>query len=101
MQARELLEVSLFEVTVTPFGAYEQTSASARSFLVDGLNYENLSAVLFRASKGLEINQDGKDILKRGMEVLAKFSEPDKRHSGETQKPNLSLLRAELDFLTL
>ena len=104
MMARDLLEVQLIEVTVTPFGAYEQTQASARSIDLEGMSFETLSGVLFRASKGLELNEEGKEILKRGMNILQKYAEPG-NHSKRSQQPepsvSLSRLRADLDILAL
>jgi HK97 family phage prohead protease len=91
INCRELLEVQLFDISPVTYPAYPQTSVSARDILgASDLDFDSLTAILFRKSKDFEIGEEEKLIVKRAIESLSGFLaslEPVNNHSDGEGKP--------------
>lgn len=90
---RELIEVRLFDVSVVTFPAYDSTSAQVRQ-LIDipdsELNIDSLTGVLFRASRGVELKPEDREMLENHCELIRSYipePEPEGNHSGADDEP--------------
>ena len=71
---RTLLEVDLFDVSPVAFPAYPQTDVKVRSvFSEAGLNFDELTSVLVRASKGIPLTESDHDLIKASVGVLNSY----------------------------
>lgn len=105
--ARELLEVRLFDVSPVTYPAYEETSVSARDlFSIDGLDLDRVAKLIFRAENGLNLRDEDREFLNSTIRSLSQYmpEEPaaDGGHSSSDGKPaeiSVTLLRARLDVM--
>jgi uncharacterized protein len=101
--ARELLELRLYDLGPVTFPAYETTIVSARSlFEENGIDIDMLSQALLRTSKGQILSPEHREMIKKSVEIFSRYSleEPPPGHSSESAKPiNVTLLRKKLELL--
>lgn len=105
--ARELLEVKLYDVSPVTYSAYEETTVSARDlFSIEGLDLDRVSKLVFRAENGLALRDEDREYLNSTIRSLSRYlpEEPpaDGGHSSPEGQPaelSVTLLRAKLDVM--
>lgn len=103
---REVLKAELFEISPTPFPAYQSTSVSIREiFRSVGIDFDGLSDILTRAQRGLPLITADHDLIKASIEILRGYlpaesrQGPDSAADGGKQQGRLALLRRRLELL--
>lgn len=77
---RDLLEVSLYDVSVVTYPAYSQADAAVRSALASaGIAWDVLAALLTRADRGVPLTSGDTDLVEATVAVLRSYlpSEPE------------------------
>ena len=100
--ARELLEVQLFDVSPVTYAAYDGTSVSARDALgITEINAETLNYIIIRSKKGLEMTTEQRKQITETIETLSKYlkSEPETHSEPAIEPVNTTLLRSKLDII--
>lgn len=71
---RTLIEVKLFDVSVVTYPAYTDTSAAVRALLEEeGLNYEDLAAVLARKHRGIALDDGDFAVIRAAQAALQTY----------------------------
>ncbi len=98
--ARELLEVRLYDISPVTYPAYIQTSVGARDmFAAQNIDIDVLNNVLFMASQKRELVPDQRKLIEKTIEILSNcLSEPG-NHSEPIQPSNITVLRQRLDLI--
>jgi uncharacterized protein len=103
---RTLKEVDLFDVSIVTYPAYPQTSVSARSMPVNGVDLERLNQILVRYHRGLPLLAEDRDFVDRTVSVLnqltAKVEQAPSLAPGADQSPqarNMETLRRKMELL--
>ncbi len=103
---REVLKAKLFEISPTPFPAYQATSVAVREiFKSAGIDFDGLSDVFSRAQRGLPLATADHDLIKASIEILRGYlpagsrQGPDSAADGGKPQGRLALLRRRLELL--
>lgn len=103
---REILKAKLFEISPTPFPAYQATSVSVREIFKNvGIDFEGLSDILIRAQRGLPLTTADRDLINVSVEVLRSYlpaesrQGPDPAANESKLQGQLALLRRRLELL--
>ena len=104
--ARELLEVKLFDVSPVTYPAYEETSVSARDmFSIEDFDVEHISQIVFKAETGRKLSDEERKILNTTIRSLSGYLavEPTAPgdHSSHDAEPviDITLLRSKLELM--
>lgn len=75
---RELHQLQMYDVSVVTFPAYVQTDAQVRSLITEaGIDFDALTALITRASRGLTPTSSDLDLLNGSIAVLRSFIPPE------------------------
>ncbi len=94
---RSLLEVKLFDVSVVTYPAYPQATAQIRS--QDITDFDAITGVLFKASRGVTLSNTDRMILQQHIEMIRSYllpdmAEPGDAHSVPTIEPDGDLVHS-------
>ncbi|MFA5385778.1 MAG: HK97 family phage prohead protease, partial [Eubacteriales bacterium] len=106
MPIRTIKEVDpLFDVSVVTQPAYPTTDAKVRDIITkSGINYDELSGLLFRAKQGLPLQRQDLDLINASIEVLRGYipAPPDGTNGGKGEENGagrLLILRKRLELI--
>ena len=97
---RTLMEVKLFDVSVVTYPAYPQATAQIRSNMIT--NFDAITGVLFKASRGVKVTDSDRIILQSHADLIRSYlpsaPEPESKqdHSKTVQKPEIDHFWIEL-----
>lgn len=93
---RTLVEVELFDVSPVTFPAYPQTDVKVRSVFTEvGLNFDELTALLMRASKNIPLTDADYDLLTVSIGVLNGYLPKDLDGQGTPNEGYVERLKVE------
>ncbi|MDD5006483.1 MAG: HK97 family phage prohead protease [Candidatus Omnitrophica bacterium] len=103
---RTIKEVDpLYDVSVVTFPAYPTTDAKVRDIITkSGINYDELSGLIFRAKQGLPMQRQDLDLINASIEVLKGYipAPPDGTNGGKGEENGagrLLILRKRLELI--
>ena len=103
MNIRTIEDVNLFDVSVVTFPAYPQTDVeiNTRTWEDAGINYEKLSRVMVRVSRGLPLTDEDREILESSTVRLKDIAEPVVPRNSSEPTPRSRYLRRRQRQLVL